>query len=238
MGQILDSSCRDLVDQAYIELEFFSDHSGSKNDSKDKAIAIVREFASSLPKVRQQIDTDIQAVFDGDPAATSTDEILVCYPGVFAMLHHRLSHELYNRGLSLIARMISELAHSKTGIDIHPGASIGDSLLIDHGTGIVIGETTIIGNRVRLYHGVTLGAKSPSPTSTNREPRSPGSHPRHPIVEDDVVIYAGATLLGRIRVGRGAVIGGNVWVVDDVPQGATITQAQTRMITFSDGLGI
>jgi serine O-acetyltransferase len=147
---------------------------------------------------------------------------LLCYPGILAVIHYRLAHALYQEGLPLLARITSEIAHGETGIDIHPGAHIGASFFIDHGTGVVIGETAIIGERVRVYQAVTLGAK--------RFPRDADGHlqkglPRHPIVEDDVVIYAGATILGRIRIGKGASIGGNVWLTEDIPAGARITQA-------------
>jgi len=151
--------------------------------------------------------------------------VLLCYPGILAMIHHRLAHELYKLDLRLLARIVAELAHAETGIDIHPGAQIGAGFFIDHGTGVVIGETTVIGDRVRLYQAVTLGAK--------RFPRDSDGHlekglARHPIVEDDVVIYAGATILGRVTLGRGAVIGGNVWLTHDVAPGANVTQAVSR----------
>jgi serine O-acetyltransferase len=150
------------------------------------------------------------------------DEVLLCYPGVLAVIHHRLAHHLYLAGLPLLARISSELAHSATGIDIHPGARIGPSFFIDHGTGVVIGETAVIGERVRIYQQVTLGAKRfPADESGQLQK----GHPRHPIVEDDVVIYAGATILGRITIGKGSTIGGNVWLTRTVPAGSNLTQA-------------
>jgi serine O-acetyltransferase len=153
------------------------------------------------------------------------DEVLLCYPGVLAMIHYRLAHELHTLGLPLLARIVSELAHAATGIDIHPGARIGAGFFIDHGTGVVIGETSVIGERVRVYQAVTLGAKRfPRDASGHLEK----GHARHPIVEDDVVIYAGATILGRVTLGRGAVIGGNVWLTESVPPGAYVTQAISR----------
>ena len=161
--------------------------------------------------------------------------MLVCYPGIAAIINHRLAHELYRLELPLIARMIAEIAHSKTGIDIHPGAHIGPSFFIDHGTGVVIGETTIIGERVRLYQAVTLGAKR-FPTDENGMLIK--GHARHPIVEDDVVIYAGATLLGRITIGKGSTIGGNVWLTRSVPPDSNISQAQVRQELFIHGAGI
>ena len=185
----------------------------------------VQAFAQSLPEIRRLLDTDVIAAYQGDPAAQSVDEVLLCYPGVQAMIHHRIAHRLYGLGLPLLARMVAEQAHSQTGIDIHPGATIGSSFFIDHGTGVVIGETALIGQRVRLYQNVTLGAK-------RFEVKNDGSlvkgKVRHPQVQDDVVIYAGATVLGRVIVGAGAVIGGNVWVTRDVPPGAHLTQASAR----------
>jgi serine O-acetyltransferase len=152
------------------------------------------------------------------------DEVLLCYHGILAMIYHRLAHQLYVLGVPLLARIVAELAHAQTGIDIHPGARIGAGLFIDHGTGVVIGETAVIGERVRIYQAVTLGAKS-FPTDDSGNPLK--GQPRHPIVEDEVVIYAGATVLGRVTIGCGASIGGNVWVTHSVPAGAHITQARS-----------
>jgi serine O-acetyltransferase len=185
--------------------------------------------------VRRLIDSDIQAAYEGDPAARSADEVLVCYPGINAVLHHRFAHRLYQLGAPLVARMISEIAHSATGIDIHPGASIGESFFIDHGTGVVIGETSIIGARVRLYQAVTLGAKR---FAKDEHGMLVKGNARHPIVEDDVVIYAGATILGRITIGHGSTIGGNVWLTYSVPPGSHISQAMFRSEVFADGAGI
>lgn len=197
---------------------------GAGVDIDARAHALVREFTLGLPEVRALLDTDVLAAFEGDPAARSVDEVLLCYPGVLAMIHHRIAHRLYRLGLPLLARIVAELAHAQTGIDIHPGAAIGPSFFIDHGTGVVIGETAQIGERVRLYQAVTLGAKR---FPADEHGRLQKGLPRHPIVEDDVVIYAGATLLGRITIGRGAVIGGNVWVTRSVPAGAHVTQASS-----------
>ncbi len=168
---------------------------------------------------------DLQAAYEGDPAATTVTEILLGYPGMVAVIHYRLARALYLLGATLIARLISNIAHSRTGIDIHPGAEIGASFFIDHGTGVVIGETAIIGDRVRLYQAVTLGAKR---FPAARDGILVKGIARHPIVEDDVVIYAGATILGRITIGRGSTIGGNVWLTQSVPPESNITQAQTR----------
>jgi serine O-acetyltransferase len=194
----------------------------------------VARFAARLPSVRALLETDAWAAFDGDPAARSPDEAVFCYPGMLAILHHRMAHELDVLGVPLIPRMISELAHSATGIDIHPSAQIGSSFFIDHGTGAVIGETCLIGDRVRLYQGVTLGARS---FPLDGEGRPIKGVPRHPVVEDDVVIYAGATILGRITIGRGSSIGGNVWVTSSLPPRTHVSQAAFRRL-FDGGAGI
>jgi len=181
-------------------------------------------FMDKLPKIRELLASDAVAAFEGDPAAKQIGETIFCYPSITALLHHRISHELYKLNVPLIPRIISERAHSLTGIDIHPGASIGERFFIDHGTGTVIGETTIIGNNVRIYQGVTLGAKS-FPMDEKGLPIK--DIPRHPIVEDNVVIYAGATILGRITIGKNAEIGGNVWVTHDVEAGSKIVQQRS-----------
>ncbi len=183
---------------------------------------IVASFAARLPAIRRALDADVEAAFAGDPAARSVDEILLCYPCVTAIVCHRLAHELYRLGAPLVARILAEIAHSETAIDIHPGATIGDSFFIDHGSGVVIGETAVIGNRVRIYQAVTLGARS---FPSDAEGALIKGIARHPIVEDDVVIYAGATILGRVTIGAGSVIGGNVWLTEDVPPGSVIHQA-------------
>lgn len=188
---------------------------------EQQAQHIVQEFANALPAMRRILDTDVQAAFVGDPAARSVDEVLLCYPGMLAITHHRLAHQLYRLQVPLLARMIAEQAHSVTGIDIHPGAQIGKSFFIDHGTGVVIGETTIIGERVRIYQAVTLGAKR---FETDEAGNLQKDYIRHPIVEDDVVIYAGATILGRVNIGKGSVIGGNVWLTRSVPANSQIMQ--------------
>jgi serine O-acetyltransferase len=190
-----------------------------------EAARIITAFADALPCLRVLLDTDVDAAFLGDPAARSVDEVLICYPSMLAIIHHRLAHRLYGLGAPLVARIISEIAHGKTGIDIHPGAKIGRSFFIDHGTGVVIGETAIVGDRVRLYQGVTLGARSfPADEKGHLEK----AQPRHPIIEDDVVIYAGATVLGRIIVGSRSVIGGNVWLTDSIPADSNVRQAKAH----------
>ena len=189
-----------------------------------KAEIIVQDFANTLPQIRRLLDADVCAAYEGDPAAHSVDEVLLCYPGILAIIHHRLAHQLYPH-VPLLSRIISELAHSATGIDIHPGASIGSGFFIDHGTGIVIGETCVIGQNVRIYQAVTLGAKR---FETDADGTLKNDYQRHPIVEDQVVIYAGATILGRITIGRGSVIGGNVWLTHSVPAGSQILQSPSE----------
>ena len=186
---------------------------------------ITRAFAASLPGIRALLVSDVQAAYAGDPAATSVAEIMLCYPGTIAILYHRLAHQLHALGAPFLARLIADIAHTLTGIDIHPGAHIGASFFIDHGTGVVIGETAIIGQRVRLYQAVTLGAKRFPADASGALIKGT---PRHPIVEDDVVIYAGATVLGRITIGAGSTIGGNVWLTQSVPANSNVSQAQMR----------
>jgi serine O-acetyltransferase len=223
VGHTLDVALRDLLTQVQLELHFSSGLETLSDALREQAVQIVQQFAHQLPEVRLLLDSDIRAAFEGDPAAKTADEVLVCYPGIQAITHYRLAHVLFTLGTPLIARMIAEIAHSGTGIDIHPGAKIGASFFIDHGTGVVIGETCVIGRHVRLYQAVTLGAKRfPTDESGNLIK----GNQRHPIVEDDVVIYAGATILGRVVIGRGSVIGGNVWLTRSVAAGSNITQAQ------------
>ncbi len=224
VGHTLNVTLRDLLVQIQHELHYNSGLEALSIEDREQSIAITQAFAKRLPEIRALLDTDIIAAYEGDPAARNVDEVLVCYPGIMAITHYRLAHELHQLGVPLIARMISEIAHSVTGIEIHPGAQIGGSFFIDHGTGVVIGETAIIGQNVRLYQAVTLGAKR-FPVDENGTLVK--GNLRHPIVEDDVVIYAGATILGRITIGRGSTIGGNVWLTHSVPPGSNITQVQT-----------
>ena len=207
--------------------------SSVEHDIDQQALGAVRGFAAALPAIRALLDSDVMAAYRGDPAARSVDEVLLCYPGVLAMIHYRIAHQLYTLGLTLLARIVSELAHGATGIDIHPGARIGAGFFIDHGTGVVIGETAVIGARVRLYQAVTLGAKR---FPTDADGNLQKGLPRHPVVEDDVVIYAGATVLGLITIGKGAIIGGNVWLTHDVPPGGRIAQAESRVGAFANGI--
>jgi serine O-acetyltransferase len=206
-------------------LPFAAESIPSDDELFREAQAITRAFAADLPRIRGLLVSDLRAAYAGDPAATGHSEILLVYPGMAAIIHYRLAHALHRLGARFLARQISEIAHSQTGIDIHPGAEIGGSFFIDHGTGVVVGETAIIGERVRLYQAVTLGARSFPADDTGALIKG---RLRHPIVEDDVVIYAGATILGRITVGRGSTIGGSVWLTHSVPPNSQITQAQLR----------
>jgi len=190
-------------------------------DCEEQAREKTMRFLSALPRIRELLATDVQAAFVGDPAAKGPGETIFCYPSITALTHYRIAHELQHLGVQLIPRIISELAHSKTGIDIHPGAEIGPHFFIDHGTGVVIGETSVIGCNVRLYQGVTLGAKSFPKDETGQLVKGIA---RHPIVEDDVIIYSGATILGRVTIGKGSVIGGNVWLTEDVAPGSRVIQ--------------
>jgi len=226
VGHTLDVALHALLAQARLELAYTSRHAPRPaGEIEAEALAAVRSFAAALPSIRRLLDQDVLAAFHGDPAANSVDEVLLCYPGVLAMIHHRLAHQLYGLRLPLLARIVAEAAHSQTGIDLHPGARIGAGCFIDHGTGVVIGETAVLGERVRVYQAVTLGAKS---FPADEQGHLKKGLPRHPVVEDDVVIYAGATILGRVTIGRGAVIGGNVWITHDVPAGGNVTQAMSR----------
>lgn len=226
VGNCLHATLTLLVEQVRRGL-FFSTDADANDDAnlRRRAVDITRQFAVQLPAVRALLVSDLRAAYQGDPAATSLSEVLICYPGMTATICHRFAHIFYRLGSPLLARLIAEIAHSKTGIDIHPGAQIGASFFIDHGTGVVIGETAILGERVRLYQAVTLGAKR-FPADDNGTLVK--GNARHPIVEDDVVIYAGATVLGRITIGRGSTIGGNVWLTQSVPPNSNVIQAQMR----------
>lgn len=235
VGHTLNITLRELMVQIQHELHYNSGLEILSNEDRERSIVITQAFAKQLPEIRKLLESDIKAAYEGDPAARNVDEVLVCYPGIMAIMHYRLAHVLHGLGVPLIARMISEIAHSITGIEIHPGAQIGGSFFIDHGTGVVIGETAIIGQNVRLYQAVTLGAKR-FPVDENGTLVK--GNLRHPIVEDDVVIYAGATILGRITIGRGSTIGGNVWLTRSVPPSSNISQAQMRHEVFEGGAGI
>lgn len=192
---------------------------------REKAAILAAEFISKLPQMRRILATDVEAAYNGDPAAISFGEVIFCYPAIKAISNYRIAHELLELGVPLIPRIITEMAHSETGIDIHPAAKIGTHFTIDHGTGVVIGATSVIGNNVKLYQGVTLGAKS-FPLDENGKPIK--GIPRHPILEDNVIIYSNATILGRITIGKDATVGGNIWVTENVAPGARIVQTKAK----------
>ncbi len=196
---------------------------------------ITLKFISRLPHIRHLLSTDVQAAYSGDPAAKGYGEVIFCYPSIRALTNYRIAHELLNLEVPLIPRIITEMAHSETGIDIHPGAEIGEFFMIDHGTGVVIGETCIIGNHVKLYQGVTLGAKN---FPVDDDGNLVKGIPRHPIVEDNVIIYAEATILGRVKIGGNSVIGGNVWITKNIPPNSKIVQNRAMESYFSEGAGI
>ena len=223
VGHTLDTALNALLAQVRLELRYQARAGADSAPALDTlALDVVRQFGAALPQLRELLDSDVLAAYRGDPAARSVDEVLLCYPGLHAVIHHRIAHQLHQLGVPLLARIVAELAHGDTGIDIHPGARIGSHFFIDHGTGVVIGETAVIGRNVRIYQAVTLGAKR---FATDADGALQKGGPRHPIVEDDVVIYAGATVLGRVTIGRGASIGGNVWLTHSVPPLSRIAQA-------------
>jgi serine O-acetyltransferase len=226
-GAKLDRIYRWLSEQIKRGFCFTCDYiDKSCSDCEDRAKDLTERFIETLPEVRRLLAFDAQAAYIGDPAAKSIGETIFCYPSVMAMTYHRIAHELYKLDVPIIPRIISEMAHSGTGIDIHPGAQIGEYFFIDHGTGTVIGETCIIGNNVRIYQGVTLGARS---FSLDADGNPIKNVPRHPIVEDDVIIYSGATVLGRITIGKGSEIGGNMWITEPVPPGSKIMHSSPKL---------
>lgn len=202
---------------------------------QEEAERIAENIILKLPQLRKILSTDVQAAFDGDPAAANLGEVIDCYPAIKALTNYRLAHELVLENVPLIPRMITEMAHSETGIDIHPAATIGTHFTIDHGTGVVIGATCVIGNHVKLYQGVTLGAKS---FPLDKEGKPIKGIPRHPILEDDVIVYANATILGRITIGKGAVVGANVWVTRDMkPRSKKYKQNKTDILDINYDYG-
>ncbi len=219
VGGMLETTLDQLGAQVVLELRL------SRGAGKDRAIAldadrVTAQFAASLPEIRRRLDRDVEAGYRRDPAARSVDEILLCYPSLLAVIHHRIAHRLHELGAPIVARTIAGIAHERTGIDIHPGARIGAGIFIDHGTGLVIGETAIVGERVHLHQGVTLGGDASDPGA-----RDPGAPPprRHPIIGDDVVIFAGAAVIGAVTVGARSLIEGNVWLHHDVPEDSLVT---------------
>jgi serine O-acetyltransferase len=232
VGDLLDSIYARLTQEIYRSVRPACD---SKSDACEHCVAIAEEqsllFLRQLAGLRQRLSDDVQAAFDGDPAATSIDEVIFAYPAIFAITIFRMAHELNLQKIPLLPRIMTEYAHSITGIDIHPGATIGSGFFIDHGTGVVIGETAEIGNRVKLYQGVTLGALS---FAKDEEGRMIRGKKRHPTIEDDVVIYAGATILGGSTViGRGSVIGGNVWLTRSVPPYTRVVISEPELVIDS-----
>lgn len=224
-----------LLTEEILSVQQLETESNTTEPAEKHASDIATEFIALLPELRRVLCTDVKAIYDGDPAAKSHGEIIFCYPSIRTMINHRAAHALLKLGVPLIPRIISEMSHSETGIDIHPGASIGEYFCIDHGTGVVIGETCVIGNHVRLYQGVTLGAKR---FVLDKDGNPVKNIPRHPIIEDNVVIYSNANILGRIRIGRNSVIGGNVWVTKSVPAESRIQQQKAVESSFIAGLGI
>lgn len=228
-GSLVDKVTRCLADQfnrGYC-VTCYKDDREFCVDCDIKSKSALELFISSLPAIRELLASDVQAAYDGDPASKSLNEIIFCYPSIKALTSYRIAHQLYRLDVPLLPRIITEMAHSDTGIDIHPGAKIKGHFFIDHGTGTVIGETCEIGENVRIYQGVTLGAKS-FPLDEDGNPIK--GVPRHPIVEDNATIYSGATILGRVTIGKGCVIGGNVWITQDVPAGTQVTQRQPKQI--------
>jgi serine O-acetyltransferase len=221
MGIYLERIYELLNEELYNSLCFESDGCCDCDTTRGKASRIALSFINELPNIKHLLSTDVKAILDGDPAANTVSEVIFCYPAAVAILHQRVAHVLFKLDVPVLPRMITEMAHSLTGIDIHPGAEIGEYFSIDHGTGTVIGQTTIIGNHVRLYQGVTLGAKS----FKYDDDGLPVDTPRHPIIEDNVIIYSNTSVLGRITVGRNSVIGGNIWLTYDVPPNSKILQS-------------
>ncbi|MCD8035495.1 MAG: serine acetyltransferase [Alistipes sp.] len=209
-------------------------HRGVHPDAEPFGREVAARLLEQLPELRRRLGTDVKAVFDGDPAAVSYEEVILCYPALVALTHYRLAHALLQLGVPILPRLISEAAHSATGIDIHPGAEIGEYFSIDHGTGVVIGETCVIGNHVRLYQGVTLGAKSFKFDAAGNILQEP----RHPILEDNVVVYSNSSILGRVRIGHDTVGGGNVWQTTDLPPYSRVIQGRASVSTFENGGGI
>lgn len=211
-GLAIGKNCNENPDIAALELQ---------------ATEIAAQFIQQLPEMRRILHTDVCALYHGDPAAESQEEVIYCYPAIRAITNYRIAHALLLLGVPIIPRMICEMAHSETGIDIHPGATIGEYFSIDHGTGVVIGATAIIGNNVKLYQGVTLGAKSFSYDENNNPIKG---IPRHPIIGDNVIIYSNTSVLGRVTIGKNAIIGGNIWVTEDVAENEKLVQAKANNI--------
>jgi serine O-acetyltransferase len=222
------------LSQQILDALFFESAGSETISAREKACQLTNTFIEQLPHIKRMLSTDVKAIFNSDPAAKSFDEVIFCYPAVKAILNYRIAHELYRLEVPILPRIISELAHSETGIEIHPGAQIGEYFSIDHGTGIVIGGTAIIGNHVMLYQGVTLGAKN----FTLDAEGHPIDVPRHPILEDNVTVYSNSSILGRVTIGYGTIIGGNIWLTHSVPPHSRILQTKAIELGFMDGAGI
>ena len=222
-SELVSSVARRLENEIHRSLEYRSCEHPDKGrgDLAGTAARVTQEFLQELPGVRAILQTDVTAAYEGDPAAISNEEIILAYPGIEAVAVQRMAHLLYKKHLALIPRIMTEWAHNKTGIDIHPGAEIGPHFFIDHGTGVVVGETTMIGKHVKIYQGVTLGAKS---FPKDEKGRVVKGIKRHPNIEDNVTIYAGATILGSVTIGEGSIIGGNVWLLESVPPMTVVYQ--------------
>ncbi len=237
MGVLVDEVYEMMAEQIFSGLCFICEGENDRDHSGKRVMAeqIAFQFVNGLSELRRILITDVNAAYLGDPAANSVGEVIFCYPAIRAISSYRIAHSLFSLGVPLIPRIITEMAHSETGIDINPEAVIGEYFTIDHGTGVVIGSTSIIGNNVKLFQGVTLGAKS-FPLDENGNPVK--GIPRHPIVEDNVIIYSNATILGRIIVGHDSVIGGNIWVTSDLPPYSRVVQTKNRNADFFNGGGI
>ncbi|MDR1762347.1 MAG: serine acetyltransferase [Dysgonamonadaceae bacterium] len=226
-----------LFQQIYDSLFYHNRSANADSEQiRKEARRLAQQFIERLPEIKKMLSTDVKAIFDSDPAAKSYGEVIFCYPAARAITNYRIAHELYKLQIPLLPRIITELAHGQTGIDIHPGAQIGRYFSIDHGTGVVIGETTIIGEHVTLYQGVTLGAKN---ITLNLD--ADGQHlntPRHPILEDNVTVYSNSSILGRITIGHGTIIGGNIWLTYSVPPNSRILQTRAVSLDLTDGAGI
>lgn len=230
VGVSMEALEKDLKEQICLSFRSFKGEDVKEETSDEIAL----KFIDTLPEIKRVLYTDIEAMSNADPAVTAYGEIIFCYPIVQVMLHYRVAHALLRLGVPVLPRIITEMAHSKTGIDIHPGAQIGEYFSIDHGTGVVIGETCIIGNHVTLYQGVTLGAKK----FTYNENGTPVNTPRHPIIEDNVTIYSNSSILGRITIGHDTIVGGNIWLTESVRPYSKIVQQKAVSETFVDGAGI
>ena len=236
IGVHMEELLKLLIKQIAHGLQFGDDSRAisTKQQVYEKAEQLALQFVDALPEIKRLLYTDVQAMYDNDPAAPNYGEVIFCYPVVNAMTHYRIAHKLHELHIPVIPRIITELAHSKTGIDIHPGAQIGEFFAIDHGTGVVIGETCVIGNHVTLYQGVTLGSKSFKYDAQGNMLNVP----RHPIIEDYVTVYSNASILGRITIGHHSVIGGNIWVTHNVAPHSRIQQTKAVEMHFEGGLGI